>query len=167
VAQRRLPWYAEEKARAGAFSALLGLRLVDDDATSGGGAWQAIAVGDCCLVQLRGDDIIRGFPIERACEFNNRPILLSSNPDQNDKISDFLRLEEGRWNSDDAFYLMTDALAAWFLGAAEQGERPWRIIRDLHTRDQTTGFGELIQHLRARKALRNDDVTLVRIDVLS
>jgi len=166
LARRPLPWYAEEKVRAGAFSALLGLRLLGDDSYSGGG-WQATAMGDCCLVQMRGDDIIARFPIERACDFNNRPILLSSNPDHNGEVGNSLRFKEGKWISDDSFYLMTDALAAWFLATAEQGERPWSIIRDLQTSEQTTDFRQLVHHLRVHKLLRNDDVTLIRIDVVS
>jgi hypothetical protein len=167
VRRRPLPWYAEEKVRAGAFSALLGLRLFDDDSSPRSGAWQASALGDSCLVHLRGDEVLQRFPIESAREFTNRPVLLSSNPEYNDSIADCFRLAEGRWISDDAFYLMTDALAAWFLAQAEQGERPWSIIRDLDTCDQANEFADVVSDLRTSRLLRNDDVTLIRIDVLS
>lgn len=167
VGRRPLPWYAEEKVRAGAFAALLGLRLFDDDSLPQSGAWQASAVGDCCLVHLRGDKILRSFPTESASEFTNRPVLLSSNPEYNEKVTHGIVSAQGRWCSDDAFYLMTDALAAWFLAQAEQGDRPWSVIRDLDTRDQENEFIDLIRDLRIRKLLKNDDVTLVRIDVLS
>ncbi len=62
---------------------------------------------------------------------------------------------------------MTDALAAWFLAQAEQGERPWSIIRDLDTCDQANEFADVVSDLRTSRLLRNDDVTLIRIDVLS
>ncbi len=166
VTRRPLPWYAEQKVQAGAFSALLGLRLFDDDSL-GGGQWDGIAVGDCCLVHLRGDKLLRSFPIESASEFNNRPVLLSSNSKYNESVADTLRFAQGRWLCDDAFYLMTDALAAWFLAQTELGERPWSIIRDLETRDEAKDFGRLVHDLRTSRVLRNDDVTLIRIDVLS
>jgi hypothetical protein len=166
VRRRPLPWYAEEKVRTGAFSALLGLRLFEDESSPGGGGWQANAIGDCCLVHLRQNEILRCFPIESASEFNNRPVLLPSNPEYNEHITDYLRSAKGQWVADDAFYLMTDALAAWFLAQAEQGERPWSIIRDLDTYDQAKEFPDVVRDLRTRHLLRNDDVTLIRIDVL-
>src|SRR5882724_6163058 len=46
-----LPWYAEEKARGGAFATFLGLSFLD--ATEMGLSWQAIAIGDSCVIHLR------------------------------------------------------------------------------------------------------------------
>jgi hypothetical protein len=167
VSWRSLPWYAEAKLEAGAFAALLGLELFDDrEAISRGGMWQAIAIGDCCLVHMRGDQLLRSFPMENAAAFNNRPVLLSSNPTYNSDVAENLSLAQGRWIPDDAFYLMTDALAAWFLAQTEEGGQPWTILRDLDTHDQATDFMRFVHELRIQKLLRNDDVTLLRVDVL-
>jgi hypothetical protein len=62
-----------------------------------------------------------------------------------------------------AFYLMTDALSCWFLRECEWGREPWRILNDLGTHE---GFAKLVGDLRAAGDMKNDDVTLLRIDIL-
>jgi hypothetical protein len=167
VSWRTLPWYAEAKVEAGAFAALLGLQLSDEcDGVGGDGIWQAIAIGDCCLVHLRGEKIVRSFPMENSHAFNNRPVLLASNSTYNASVVENLQSAQGCWISDDAFYLMTDALAAWFLLEVEKGGKPWTILRDLGTAGQTPHFIELVRDLRAGHLLRNDDVTLRRVDIV-
>src|SRR5436853_480862 len=72
-----LPWYAEDPFKQGAFATLLGLAL-----TPGGSgtlaSWQAWAVGDCCLFQVRHNALLRAFPIRRSADFDSRPQLLGS-----------------------------------------------------------------------------------------
>src|ERR1700678_2277853 len=48
VSQQDLAWYAEEKVKLGAFSAFVGLTLVDHQQQ-----WRAVAIGDCCLFHTR------------------------------------------------------------------------------------------------------------------
>src|SRR5207237_8423409 len=50
LAGRRLPWFASEKAEQGAFAAFVGVQI---DAHNN--RWTALAVGDCCLLQV--DDV--------------------------------------------------------------------------------------------------------------
>jgi hypothetical protein len=57
---------------------------------------------------------------------------------------------------------MTDALAQWFLAEAELGRRPWGALAKVTTPEQ---FAAYIDCLRAGGALRNDDVTLVSVEV--
>ena len=160
-----LPWYAEEKARSGAFSSLLGLTLQmgeRDDTPSG--RWQAVAIGDSCLFQIRNESLLVSFPLSLSEQFNSRPNLLSSIYAPEDAEQTFT-VTAGDWQSDDAFYLMTDALACWFLRECEKGAHPWAILRDLNTQDAKASFPDLIAQLRAERRMRNDDVTLCRIDV--
>ncbi len=163
VSAHPLPWFAEEKARCGAFSSLLGLELGEASICGGGRWWRACAVGDSCLVQMRGDAILSSFPIRDSRAFNNRPLLLSSNPGRNKEATTMWTSRGGTWESEDAFYLMTDALACWFLTEAEKGQQPWRRLRDPQTGDGT--FAELIAELRRNGRMRNDDVTLLRVTV--
>jgi len=60
---------------------------------------------------------------------------------------------------------MTDALACWFMREAEEGRTPWRVLRDLDTSDEIKPFREWVETLRKEGAMRNDDVTLLRIDI--
>lgn len=148
-------WYAEEKARDGAFSSLLGVAIDH-------GRWRALAIGDSCLFVVRTGRIERAFPLARADQFNNRPVLLSSVPRANGRVWDEVRSDEGDLRGHDQLLLMTDALAQWFLVEAELGRRPWAALARAATLEAFCG---LVGYLRAAGALRNDDTTLVRIEV--
>jgi hypothetical protein len=56
---------------------------------------------------------------------------------------------------------MTDALACWFLKAYEQGQKPWKIKRTA-----PKDFEKWIVKLREAREIRNDDVTLLRVELL-
>ena len=168
-----LPWYALEKAKSGAFSSLIGLKIYEQ------GTWEAMAVGDSCVFQVRQEQLITKFPIECSKEFNNCPFLISSLNSKNSQLVQNTKFIENKWEIGDSFYLMTDALSCWFLKEYEQGNYPWLTLKDLNDkkdsnrlRDELQGneahtykseFQEKIDSLRARKEMRNDDVTLVSI----
>jgi hypothetical protein len=163
VGRKPLPWYAEEKVRNGAFSTILGLTLSDEDDSGSSGSWQAIAVGDTCLAHVRADELLKTFPLTKSEEFNNSPFLLGSNPDSNKDIEANIHTGEGGWKQGDKFYLMTDALAAWFFREVEENRMPWRTLVDLESEDLP--FRPWVEGLRNTKQIRNDDVTLYRVDI--
>ena len=142
-------WYSERKAADGAFSSLLGVTIEGD-------RWRAVAVGDSCLF------VLRAFPLERAEQFNNRPSLLSSVARANAGVWSQVATVDGDLQEKDRLLLMTDALAQWFLVEAERGRRPWAALAKVTTPEQFTAY---IDCLRAGGALRNDDVTLVSVEV--
>lgn len=102
-----IQWYEEEGLNAGAFASLLCLKLVSDQSN-----WDAVALGDSCLFQIRDNVLITSFPITGSSQFNNRPYLLSSNPTNNKHILKHVKKLSGHWQKNDTFFLMTDALAA-------------------------------------------------------
>lgn len=165
VQRPNMPWYMEEKIRSGSYAALVGLELVGSPAEEEGGTWSAIAVGDSCLVHMQMDEIRARFPLENSASFNNRPMLLSSNPAANQDLESHTFHATGKWGSGDAFYLMSDALACWFMREAEEGRAPWKDLRDVGT-NEFPPFDAWIQWLRDEQKMRNDDVTLLRVDVL-
>ncbi len=165
IAWDRLPWFAEDKARNGAFAALLTLRFdgtlnEPEDVAAVERNWYALAIGDTCLVQIRADAIYLSFPIDRAAAFDSSPTLLSSNADRNRHVLDGAERLNGTFQPKDVLLLMTDALAKWFLGEAEAGNRPWHILEALTGEEQ---FSELVDRLRAERRLKNDDTTLLII----
>lgn len=162
VSRKPLPWYAEEKARIGAFSTILGLTLRDGDTSGNSGSWEALAVGDSCLVQIRGDAILTTFPLSSSEEFNNSPFLLGSIPESNKHLDSQLRHSNGEWESGDSFYLMTDAVAACFLRQVEEHKSPWQAVRDLDF-EPSLPFTPWVDELRKDKILKNDDVTIYRL----
>lgn len=154
VTAQPLPWYAEEKLQQGAFSALVGLTLYQQPRTG-----KVLAIGDSCLFQVRQENLIHCFPLTHSQQFNNNPSLLSSNVLYNKHLAEHIYQINIKWQRGDEFYLMTDALAYWFLHNYEQQSQPWQTLRHLIQ----SNFKDWIIKLIAAQHLSNDDVTLMRI----
>jgi hypothetical protein len=160
-----LPWFAQDKTRAGAFATMLGIefdehaaRASSDTATGDGAHWFALAIGDSCLFQVRADELLAKFPMEQARAFNTSPMLVSSNPASNRRVWENIRHAEGDGQPGDLFFMATDALSQWFLAQCEAGEKPWQQLCALRDNDEFVAFCEA---LRDTRAMRNDDVTLL------
>ncbi len=152
-------WYAEAKQAQGSFATLVGVTF--EPTKDSGIKWRALAVGDACLFHLRGAKLLAKFPVEAVEDFSNRPRLIGS--------ADTAPLEEPEWFAGraelgDVFYLLTDALAEWFLRTREANGTPWTEL-DSVTRSslQPTTFAYWIKSLRDAKMIRNDDCTALRI----
>src|SRR4051812_34025928 len=72
---RQLSWYAEEKRRVGSFAAFVGLRLEAEGHRLG---WRAAALGDSCLVQRRGAEVLAALPLSSPEAFGSAPPLVPS-----------------------------------------------------------------------------------------
>lgn len=125
-----LPWFAAAKVEQGAFSTFLQLTVHPD------GKWQAIAIGDSCLVQCRRGKLFRRdgtypyfFPLQNSEAFSARPYLLPTRADMNSRVREHFQETQGTWQMGDEFLLMTDALAAWFIQEAEQNRLPHETLR--------------------------------------
>jgi len=158
VRGKSLPWYAEAKLEQGAFAAFLGLVLEPAE-----GRWRAVAVGDSCLFRVSADELCEAFPLEKSSEFGNQPMLLGSRtPCHVIAEERRARYVRGRSQARDRFYLATDALAQWFLKQQEEENRPWEALDDNRTNES---FAAWIEKLRDEGQIRNDDVTLIAIDL--
>ncbi len=156
----QLPWYAEIKREEGAFATFLGLDLRPAGAGRPG-AWQAVAVGDTCLVRVRRGRHVQAFPVARAADFGNQPALLASRADRPAQP----RQCGGSFLRGDRLFLMTDALAHWFLADWERGGRPWNALAPLLSAARPEdAFAAWVEESRSAGALRDDDVTLLSID---
>lgn len=172
-----LPWFAAEKARAGACTTLLMLEFKPH--SSSGGApriplwnrllgiakpaalsWRAEAVGDSCLFQIRADRLTRSFPLKRPAQFSHSPVLITTDPDQNRLVCEHIKIDQGDCQPGDLFLLMTDALAKWFLQRHVAGERPWQLLRQI--RDEMV-FKQFVIQQRDEGRIENDDTTLMII----
>jgi hypothetical protein len=155
-AQRDLPWFARGVLRAGAFATFVGVAFPADAAES---AWHAVACGDSCVFVVRDDRLEHAFPVTQSDAFDNTPRLVRTSPLA---TGDALRTSSGPLRAGDAFYLVTDALAQWFLSAADRGGKPWQTLDGVIT---PADLDALVTPLRASHVLRNDDVTLVSVVV--
>jgi serine/threonine protein phosphatase PrpC len=157
VEQRDLPWYAAEQARRGAFAALVGLTLRDD------GAWSALAIGDSCLFLIRDGQVHTALPLSDPSAFSNQPLLLGSRAAANTRLraEGAIVAAEGAWQPGDAFLLMSDALAATFLAQAQSCS----ALQILEFDRTAHGFRRWVRSLRSERLLRNDDVSLVWLEL--
>jgi hypothetical protein len=173
VGRRRVPWYLEEKIRRGAHAALVGLTIRHDGGESPGGTWHVVAVGDSCLFHVRGDALLAVTPLRKSGDFGNNPRLISTDAATSFGVdASCVVMETGEWRSRDSFFLATDALAQWALRQEESGSPPWKLFRalecpDRRRRDEATPvpFEDLVSELRSKSGLRNDDTTLLRVEV--
>src|SRR5262249_17994246 len=121
---------------------------------------RALAVGDCCVFHVRDDALLRAFPIVSAAQFDNRPLLLSSNPERNERLGPCVPLACGAWQPADSFLLMSDALAACFLPTVVDEGQPVSAALPF---GRQRSFASWVRRQRAAIRLRNDDVSLLRI----
>jgi hypothetical protein len=156
-----LPWYIEMKRAEGAYSTFLGLD-VRPPTRERPGLWRAVAIGDSCLFRVRRDRHVRSFPIQRAADFGNAPRLIRSRTEPLPEAAG----TSGALLAGDRLLLMTDALAQWFLSAHDRGTRPWDALAPLLFGEQHEGaFAAWVEKRRAADGLRDDDVTLLLIEV--
>jgi Protein phosphatase 2C len=158
LAGRPLPWFASEKAEQGAFAAFLGVQI---DAHKN--RWTALAVGDCCLVQV--DDVgkrmrvVGMFPLQKSSQFTMSPYLIGSRSN-GESPDERIQICTGSLRDGDMLLLATDALAAWLFRQHEEGRPLWKwLYRKLSTPES---FAALVAYGR-KNGLRNDDFTLVRV----
>ena len=161
-----IPWqdltvFEEAKAALGSAATLVGLKFGSSSLRRSEGAWRCLAIGDSCLFQITRGQLVKSLPMAKSADFDIHPALLSTRPENSKLIADRLIIERGRWRTGDTFYLLTDAIAAWFLLEFERGGSPWVTLASL---DQQS-FASFVDDKRARKLMRNDDVTVVTLSV--
>lgn len=166
---RDLPWYAEEKAKRGAFATFVGIHIYHSKKGTKR-MWRAIAIGDATFFHIRKGSIIRSFPVDTSEDFDNTPLLISSRRSYNADHGIFEddRHKWGQWVSGDIFILATDALASWSLAQHEAESYPFEEIQDLVRLDDDEGhygFEKYINHLRSDQGMTNDDVTCSIIEL--
>jgi len=160
--RKTLPWYAEEKARGGAFAAFVGVAFIESDDRL---IWQAVALGDSCLVQVRGGAIVQALPISEPEAFGYHPTLIPSNVQRQQGIREQFTVAMGSAAHQDSFWLLTDAIAAWYLRMAAQDPSRIDELAQLLDSHDTSGFERFVERERAEKSLRNDDVAVLRITI--
>lgn len=160
--RKALPWYAEEKARGGAFAAFIGVAFIPSGDRL---VWQAVALGDSCLVQVQKGAIVNALPISDPEAFGYHPTLIPSNLHRLQGIGEQFTVAAGNAALRDSFWLLTDAIAAWYLRmSVEDPPRVDELAQLLDTND-TRGFERFVERERADKSLRNDDVAVLRITI--
>jgi hypothetical protein len=166
LSQVKLAWYAEEKARQGTYAALVGFEIWSGQPElETNQQWCAAAIGDSCFFHVRGDEVKLRFPLETSDAFDHRPFLLGSLAGDEQAMNERLVQCHGSWLDGDVFYLMTDALACWFISQIELGNKPLKELQEFASSIEPARFSTWIESLRDDGLIRNDDSTLLRISV--
>jgi len=161
----RLAWHQKPKFEHGAHSTLLWVELYPREATTetqpGSFHLLAYSIGDCCLLHIRQDQVLRAFPIEQSAAFEADPAALCSREGDHDRQLAFDTLED-TCQPDDLLVLTSDAIAQWAIRELE-ARRPvsWEACWDLKT-DQ---WREQVLELRRQQRIRHDDSTVVMLRV--
>jgi hypothetical protein len=164
TAGKPIKWYEEPGLDRGAYATLIVAHLSETQGGDHVAVWQAVALGDSCLFQVRDDALVTAFPLSVSADFGIQPDLLGSRGQDEDLVAERARLSSGTCDHDDTIFICTDALAAWFLNRSEAGEQPWTDLIDLGTEGVPT-FPDWVAAQRSVGGMRNDDVTLVRVDI--
>ena len=155
--QLTLPWYAEEKARNGSFAAFVG---VEFDLEAEVPLWKAIALGDACLFHCRNGSLIKSLPLSDAASFNSAPLLVSSDPALYKSSAHALVIDSGACQHNDVLFLLSDAVAAWYLGHPEQND-----FSGVFESNDDAAVAAFFEHERQAGRIKNDDIAVIRIEV--
>jgi len=185
----RLAWFQKAKLRDGAFTTLVWLRIEEpprdgvansepahapDNAGDARDAHserpvepaarvRAWAVGDSCLLHVRGGAIVGRFPIERTDDFGAAPLGLGSIDLNRDELVVFARYDAPAADGD-LLVLCTDALAEYFLRCDESGASiDWESYWSLSEAEWLAR----IEALRNARELRYDDTTLLLVRLVA
>jgi hypothetical protein len=161
---RKLSWYAEEKRRAGSYAAFVGLRL-EEAREACVMKWRAVALGDACLLHLRGGELLAAMPISNHEAFGSSPPLVPSSESLAASALARLVNAEGEAEPGDTFLLMTDALAAWYFETCARRDPAAVRFDSLLAASENVALAGLVRRERESKRMKDDDVAAVRISV--
>jgi hypothetical protein len=160
---RRLPWYAEERAREGSFAAFVGLVFETADDIL---RWHVLAIGDSCLVQTRSEKVILAFPISEPDQFGFQPLLLPSKAERQATVAESVLVRDGTAEKGDEFYLLSDSIANWFLQGKRANASSISDFERLLSDGSTNELDILFDEQRAAMLMRNDDIAAVHVRVV-
>lgn len=156
-----LPWYSQEKAREGSFAAFVGVQI--DDAKN---RWNAIALGDCCLVHTRDGKALKSLPISASSGFGSAPVLAASHGGTQLMAADRVSIDSGTTKRGDVILLLSDAVASWYLNLLETGksdtESDFRMLLTTGNREHLV---RLFESQRSAGKIKDDDLAAILIGI--
>jgi hypothetical protein len=147
----------------GSFATLLGCELTGLEGPTP--RWSAVALGDTVLFHIRDGRLIQHFPALHVQDFGTTPEGVRTLPSALDRMVQRLTFGGGELRAGDLLFLATDALAHWML-LRDQRE-PQLLWTALRLLDHDQVFTQMISQARTSKEMKNDDVTLLRVQVVA
>ena len=156
--RENMPWHRQGAFDRGSFAWLLGIRLVPDNEL------HIVAVGDSLAVLCDGPRLSKSFPYQTAQQFDDAPLLLSSQRSKNPLFTNDVLSEDKTcvWSlqalTSPRLYCMTDALGQWLLTQSSETTAAIERLDALQTR---RAFERFVLDERSAKRLKRDDTTLL------
>ena len=154
-----LSWYSEEKARYGSFATLVGVEL---ELNTESPSWQAIALGDACLLHCRNKMLLKSLPLSGSEGFNLGPVLVASDSSLHESSMKSVVTDSGTCQNGDVLLLMSDAASLWCLQRFESGDLDVNEFLSSNSDDE---LREFFDTERMAGRIRNDDLAIVRIEI--
>ena len=154
-----LSWYSEEKARYGSFATLVGVEL---DLNTESPSWQAIALGDACLLHFRNKTLLKSLPLSGSEGFNSGPVLVASDSSLHENSMKSVVTDSGTCQNGDVLLLMSDAASLWCLQRFESGDLDVDAFLSVKSDEE---LQEFFDTERMAGRIRNDDLAIVRIEI--
>src|SRR5206468_10642512 len=112
---------------------------------------------------VRGGSLLTHFPPIDTADFGLSPSGISTRPAAVPQMLAELECSSGPVRPDDLLFVATDAMAHWMLAEIARDQAPlWTLLAEL---DHDATFAALVADQRAAGRLRNDDVTLLRVQL--
>ena len=146
-------WYAQEKLPQGSQASLLVLEVDSQRQLT------ARAIGDVCLFLVVDDKLHYAFPLTKSKQFNTHPGLVATDPTALKDRPEIVRFTAPLPAGPVRLFACTDAVAAWFLLEFERKRKPWSLL------PTDTIFPAWLKGTRDSGALKNDDVTIIELEV--
>jgi hypothetical protein len=156
--RENMPWHKQAAFDRGSFASLLGVRVVSENEL------HIVGIGDSLAVLCDGSQVSKSFPYETAGQFDNPPMLVSSERSKNPIFTGDRLLEDKAcvWPlqslANPRLYCMTDALGQWLLAGTSEGTAAIESLYALKTRRV---FERFVADERNAKRLKRDDTTLL------
>lgn len=151
--------FEEIKARDGSLATFLGCQINGLNGTAP--TWRAVSLGDVVLFHVRAGQLIATFPDLGCGDFGIDPIGVFTLPQMRARMEGSIdESKDHQLEVGDILYLASDAFAEWLV--CSKPKTPWGFLADL---DDMQVFEHFVVGLRAAKELKNDDVTLLRVEI--
>ena len=154
--------FEERKFREdGSFATLLACELNDLDGPQP--RWIGAALGDTVLFHVRECALVTHFPDLGSDDFGLNPDGVFTQPSARERMRSRLLLANGDLAVGDHLFMATDAIAEWMVRRSlSDGPRFWRVLCELDSFDE---FQRIVADRRRSGEMKNDDVTLMRVEI--
>lgn len=153
-------WFLYEKLERGTGATLIALEF------SSSRTIDILSVGDSCVFwkQNNDSDKIEMFPKLSVQDFGNSPSSICHLSQTWNKLNQSMKQKSFSYTNQLQALICSDAFACWLIRELETNPSIWDDL--FKFQEEQSNFQEFIRDLRNKKKIRNDDVSVVTINVV-